>query len=660
MAVNTQAGQLYGISGSKAYGYYKVYFRAANVTRSGTSVTITTANLYGLNASTTGYSTNKLWINNVYVGSTALGMKKGATTANVGSWVTGNVTKTITGVAATTTSLTVKWYGGSNGKAGQTGTCTLSLPAALEAPTVHYEKITDTTCEIDIMPSAGVSISGGSIQYGTSISYQWTGNVTSGGKCLLYGLTPGTTYYISATYIAGGSTSPATTSSFTTEGARILFDHQELGGASDSYISCESITGNGTSYIDTGYIAKPESRIECDFAFEDLTAQKIVFGAHTGDLQYKWYINGSGKFAWAFQNDTGNWFNTGVTADMSRRTFILDGYSGGNYVGCASLTPDVICKSFDTSHNKTATYSMYLFGAGGDAASINPTKGTMYSVRIYESGVLVRDYVPCIRLSDKVAGFFDKINNKFICGATPSAFTANSIRGLTKKTLSDGSQWVRVFYHNNKSSKCLFKEFKDCRNSKSTNVDSLLYILDDDKYRCKTDNKFEFMLEYPTDKAGKYNRWRQSNNPCNEFVTETSAGTGTAAGYEAVHIDWTSNHWGGLTRQNSDPTAKSNCYLSGSVGHVNWFYAIGAYAAHNGGIPAAADVTSNGATVNDVALWVRVDNTNAAGETTNINRSNHNAPCYTMIKVDGVWKKAKGIYIKVNGNWVLSNKRYRE
>lgn len=203
-------------------------------------------------------------------------------------------------------------------------------------------------------------------------------------------------------------------------------------------------------------------------------------------------------------------------------------------------------------------------------------------------------------------------------GDTNAAITNYTIRwGLkpTKnlydmaiKTLSDGSVWARIFYHQNNQGTTLFESLAECKNTQQTDKYSRLYLLEDNTY--KRNGKFEFMLTYPNNSNG-YNRWKQTNAPQNEFVTETSAGTGTATGYEAVHIDWTSNYWGGLTRQKEDTTSFSPCYLSGSVGHGNWFYAIGAASTHVDGIPASSDtVTSTGAsgsTSSCVELWVRVD-----------------------------------------------------
>ena len=75
----------------------------------------------------------------------------------------------------------------------------------------------------------------------------------------------------------------------------------------------------------------------------------------------------------------------------------------------------------------------------------------------------------------------------------------------------------------------------------------------------------------------------------------------TAPGYEAIHIDWNSNYWGGLGRQNEGITAISSTFIDGSLGHTFWFYAIGATSAHDGGVPGP----NSG--VQESELWVRID-----------------------------------------------------
>lgn len=183
---------------------------------------------------------------------------------------------------------------------------------------------------------------------------------------------------------------------------------------------------------------------------------------------------------------------------------------------------------------------------------------------------------------------------------TANIFSTNGLLEDMEQKYFEGAQWAKVFEHNNHAGTVLFTSITEVRHSETTDKYSRLYLLDSltDK-----NGKYEFLLQYPDDIANQYNRWKQTNNPLNEFVTTTSAGDGKAAGYEAVHIDWNTNYWGGLTRQNSDASSIASTYLSGSVGHTNWFFAIGCASAWSGGIPGP-----NVAITGRAQLWVRIDN----------------------------------------------------
>lgn len=254
-----------------------------------------------------------------------------------------------------------------------------------------------------------------------------------------------------------------------------------------------------------------------------------------------------------------------------------------------------------------------------------------------------------------------------------------------------GARWARIFYHNNRNGSVLFTSLAECKNTQTTDKYSRLGILDSGN-TYKINGKYEFLLQYPIDAPNQYNRWRQTNAPQNEFITRSETG-GQVTGYEAVHIDWTANYWGGLERNNTSTTSYSPTWLDGSVGHGNWFYAIGSASVHARGIPSYASTPSV------VELWIRIPDgavttvdmgtattanvtglseettylffasaTNVAGTTysptveittpadqAKIRRKNNGVweKGKAWYKKDGEWIKAKKIYIKVNGQWVI-------
>ncbi|MGN0847486.1 MAG: hypothetical protein ACI4RA_08910, partial [Kiritimatiellia bacterium] len=88
------------------------------------------------------------------------------------------------------------------------------------------------------------------------------------------------------------------------------------------------IQTDGTQYLDTGFRPSPKTKIVADYAFTAVTpTQQRVFGVQAPGrgLAFTHYINGGGNYAWAFQDNDGNWQNTGVPATTDRRRVTLDG-----------------------------------------------------------------------------------------------------------------------------------------------------------------------------------------------------------------------------------------------------------------------------------------------------------------------------------------------
>ena len=259
------------------------------------------------------------------------------------------------------------------------------------------------------------------------------------------------------------------------------------------------------------------------------------------------------------------------------------------------------------------------------------------------------------------------------------------------KSLSDGSIWARVFYHNSKEGAVLFSSVDEAKNTQTTDKYSRLYLLDDDTFK-GADGKFELMLCYPNDTTA-YNRWKQTDSPCNVY---TGSGSGTfVPGYEAIHIDWSENSWGGMERNNSSTSEITYTYLDGSVGFGNWWYALAPIQIYEYGMPGPDGIIIS----NCVELWVRIGTgvvgsksfgTATSGTLSGLSEeteymtwtsasntygTNHSYATYfttladqakirikqegewkkgkTYYKKDGAWVKAKKIYIKVDGQWKI-------
>jgi len=96
------------------------------------------------------------------------------------------------------------------------------------------------------------------------------------------------------------------------------------------------------------------------------------------------------------------------------------------------------------------------------------------------------------------------------------------------------------------------------------------YAILDELESYRSDNgRFYFRLLWPGDSI--MYEWSQTSNPVTENIR----------GYAGIKIPYTGRYWGGL-----EPS--SHALMDGSVGHDNWFYAVGSYSLWDGGIPSYA------------------------------------------------------------------------
>ena len=173
------------------------------------------------------------------------------------------------------------------------------------------------------------------------------------------------------------------------------------------------------------------------------------------------------------------------------------------------------------------------------------------------------------------------------CGELRSAnFSELGLYDMQLKVLDDGSVWGRIFNHNISGGTNLFGSNQGIKLRESGKY-SLLYLLNSDDF--KSDGKYEFLLEYPLEYPGQYNRWTQTSNP-----NQSSS----VSGYNAIHLDWTGNRFGGIMLKNAE------CYLKCDTDSIYWFYAIGSRIAWKNGMPGPGSTTA----VQEVSLYIRLDN----------------------------------------------------
>ena len=242
------------------------------------------------------------------------------------------------------------------------------------------------------------------------------GTVTAIGptNAVLPRLQPSTTYYVQAvlaTTDGSGGTAASEVVCVQTAPA-------------DSLLSPAYIEGDGYAYIDTGYFPTPLTRTVADYQILADVNQNPVFGLQYGNLFYNIYRNGSGLWAYAFQNDKGNWISTGVAVDLKRHVF---DFNFRTATGARGFTIDdglVVNTTLSGSPTKTANYSLWLGATRNGASSYNYIcRHRIYSCQMYEGDVLVRDFVPAVQ--NGAPGLYDFVEGVFHPSASATAYRAS-------------------------------------------------------------------------------------------------------------------------------------------------------------------------------------------------------------------------------------------
>ena len=190
--------------------------------------------------------------------------------------------------------------------------------------------------------------------------------------------------------------------------------------------------------------------------------------------------------------------------------------------------------------------------------------------------------------------------------------------GITTKKVGS-TTYALVFDHD--LTKGYFATKESAINSTANGMYSILALMDS----IKASGAYHFRLEYPTVDSSKYNEWTQSVNPINDTTDSVYSNNGavndnyhSVVGYNPIHIDWSGNNFGGLTR-----SIGGNALLDGTTGSPYWWFAIGATGQYE-----IANHTPgpNSTRVSRVQLWMAVD----TSKVNNIASSSGKMQSYTV------------------------------
>lgn len=188
----------------------------------------------------------------------------------------------------------------------------------------------------------------------------------------------------------------------------------------DEYQAVEYLESTGTQYIDTMFY--PDSLdlfAEIDMAFVSLPSDGVICGMRNtvndndrryfaGYYQNKWYMGSA------------DLLQASASAEVNTRYLLQSRLkTGDNFLKVNGAT------LIQSTNMITSIFvqPMFLFAGniGGTVGAYVAMK--LYSAKLYSSSELKREFIPCYRKSDFVAGLYDRVSKAFFTNAGTGEFT---------------------------------------------------------------------------------------------------------------------------------------------------------------------------------------------------------------------------------------------
>ena len=200
------------------------------------------------------------------------------------------------------------------------------------------------------------------------------------------------------------------------------------------YKKCDYLQTTGyNSRIDTGVYGDDATLVfDFDYATIERAAYGAAFGNHVNDNTRAWrLINPSSSitryyYAGAYNRRAGSSLNVYVVPEGE--TFVGKRVNFHMSVGSVTATYGDFSYTATSEADTTTAISTrnIAIGSGSPTQSgSNALVGRFWHFKIWSQNELIRNYIPCVRMSDNKPGFYDIVNNTF----NPSIGTVDFIAG---------------------------------------------------------------------------------------------------------------------------------------------------------------------------------------------------------------------------------------
>lgn len=202
---------------------------------------------------------------------------------------------------------------------------------------------------------------------------------------------------------------------------KLIFGEGSTPAPTPEYTMKHYIKSIAAGYIDTGYKFTPNTSFEIEFCLDGTTfADGAVMGARHGGTVVLWSNCKSSSGVEDIALDTTSQYK--ITYSGSARfkwhtvSLAVDG----------KVTVDGRVFTTVTRDSSTSTNNMILLGLQTDGTVDSRLyRGSVARCSFYESGTLVRNFLPAVRNADNVIGFLETVNNTFYTNQGSGTWTTD-------------------------------------------------------------------------------------------------------------------------------------------------------------------------------------------------------------------------------------------
>ena len=192
----------------------------------------------------------------------------------------------------------------------------------------------------------------------------------------------------------------------------------------DGYTQVEYLESTGTQYINTRYYPNNLTDVECKFMFNQLPSNAVpsVFGVRASNNSVQQFLTSVSNGVLWIVNGLNNHSIPSVRPLVNTEYILRITPQKAYWNGTEIFT-------MTNSVADCPNLSMLMFGRNTYSGLANQLYGKIYYLKIYEAGVLVRNFIPCKNPSN-VAGMYDTVEGVFYTNAGTGTFNVGPVTSL--------------------------------------------------------------------------------------------------------------------------------------------------------------------------------------------------------------------------------------